>query len=437
MLNQEARRQSVQGVQVLLLKGGPYIEVAERVRAVHKAGRSFSFDRGEVLTIRNTWMYRAYISVNERQYIGDAEIHFGAPKDTPNGTNPITCGQTSAIGNALAFAGFGTLKSVLARLGQRLENEVDLPSEQTRQVIQGVEVVMLDDEPYVDVAERIYSVHQANKAFSIQMCKILQYNDVWIYRAHITVGERQYIGDAEIYFDADKDTPDGLYPIACGQTSAVGNALAFAGFGNVRSILEQLGNEEADTVEMKSSLASADAVIRAKGHASSSNKLSNERSENSSVNHSSHQKIKVTAQQQTTIRELCERLGENEPDYAQMTFADAEIFILQLQLSEEELLHTAEEVRQQDVSQDTEHSKAPVSLQATEIVSKDAVGHLKQTWLDAFQIAGTVDEKRARWMEFKKRVCKMEVSDDVMSNLQHQQLHDAIADERARKQGNS
>src|ERR1700682_6472652 len=102
---QDAPRQVIQGVHVLLLKNGPYIEVAERVRSVHKAGNVFSFERGDVLRIHQRWIYRASITVDGEHYIGDAEIHFGAPPETPDGTNPITCGQTSAIGNALTFAG--------------------------------------------------------------------------------------------------------------------------------------------------------------------------------------------------------------------------------------------------------------------------------------------------------------------------------------------
>jgi hypothetical protein len=86
MSNQRAPRMTVQGVRVLLLEQGPYIEVAERVRAVHKAGKIFGFERGEVLKIHDRWLYRTYITVGEQSYIGDAEIHFGAPSQTPDGT---------------------------------------------------------------------------------------------------------------------------------------------------------------------------------------------------------------------------------------------------------------------------------------------------------------------------------------------------------------
>ena len=38
-----------------------------------------------------------------------------APKNTPDGTNPFECGETSAIGRALAFAGFGSVESIASK----------------------------------------------------------------------------------------------------------------------------------------------------------------------------------------------------------------------------------------------------------------------------------------------------------------------------------
>lgn len=435
MPNQVAPRQVVQGVHILLLKNRPYIEVAERVRLVHKVGKPFSFDRGEVLRICNRWIYRAYVTIDHQQYIGDAEIHFGSPPNTPDGTNPITCGQTSAVGNALTFAGFGEVKSALARLGQSLEREVETSPDSSRRMIQGVEVVMLNDEPYVTVAERIYFVHLTGKAFSIQQCKILRYNTVWVYRAFCTIDGQRYIGDAEVYFDALHD-PDRTYPVSCGQTSAVGNALAIAGFGDVRSILERQGKDVPDTLEVKPLLASADATIRALQRADKPENQEREQQEAAPQNEhasqevgalqatgrSESQRASMTPQQQSRIRVLCERLGESEPDYASMTYEGAEQVISHLQLSEEELLLMADGTGEQDAESPTDP-----------VVSRTAVGTLKGAWISAYRISGSKAIMRATWEKFKADTCKVEIDDDAMLSSQHDQLLAAIVAEEERR----
>ena len=44
------------------------------------------------------------------------------------------------------------------------------------------------------------------------------------------------MGTAEIKFNAPKNTPDGIAPLECAETSALGRALAFAGLGTIESI---------------------------------------------------------------------------------------------------------------------------------------------------------------------------------------------------------
>ncbi|MBA2679422.1 MAG: hypothetical protein H0U76_13615, partial [Ktedonobacteraceae bacterium] len=82
----EATRQMIRGIHVLRYPDNSlYVDVAERVRLVHRASPSFSFERGEVHHMRHIWFYRAFMMVGEHQCIGDAEIHFGAPVETPDG----------------------------------------------------------------------------------------------------------------------------------------------------------------------------------------------------------------------------------------------------------------------------------------------------------------------------------------------------------------
>ncbi len=438
MSHHDAPRSVAQGVQILHFPSGPYIEVAERVRLVHKAEKSFSFDRGEVLRVHGRWLYRAYITVAQQQYIGDAEIHFGALPTTPDGTNPITCGQTSAVGNALAFAGFGNLKSVLARLGGSQESEWEHPGDAAQKLIEDIEIVLIDEQPYVTVAERLYFVHLLGKTFSIQQCKLIRYHDVWIYRAWITVDGHGYIGDAEVYFDALHE-PDRTYPISCAQTSAIGNALAFAGFGDVRSILERWGKPVPETLEIKPHLASADAVLRGQQQgqtllsrteeAASSETRSN-RQANAPQEKRLEQSVRdqpeagrITLSQRERIRVLCERLGETEPDYSHLTEADAEVHLVQLQLSEEELLQALDAAGSHEASQGAEEAS----------VSLAEVGTLKQAWLEAFHIAGTKAAKRGKWEEFKTRTCQVVVDDQAMRRLHYMHLLAAIVAEQERR----
>jgi len=90
----------------------------------------------------------------------------------------------------------------------------------------------------VTVAERV-SLAQAAGGFSMTAVEQFQMADRWFCKVTIlcgTDGSQQYIGTAEIKINAAKDTPDGSTPIECAETSALGRALGFAGFGSFESI---------------------------------------------------------------------------------------------------------------------------------------------------------------------------------------------------------
>src|SRR5579859_2919737 len=174
-------RQVVQGVQTLLYPDGPYVEVAERIRILHKLGKDFRLLQAETLCVRNRWIYRVAITVDGHQHIGDAEIHFGAPKETPDGTNPVACGQTSAIGNALTFAGYGDLRLLLERQNLNAEQGKALyPTEETYGDIEGIRVIWLDEVPYVPVAERLYHLHKLGHTLSIDSCEVTCIHGAWV-----------------------------------------------------------------------------------------------------------------------------------------------------------------------------------------------------------------------------------------------------------------
>jgi hypothetical protein len=109
-----ASERVVNGIKTRVLHGKDYVEVAERVRIVQHddTAQGFSMIKQE----RYEWNDRHFVSitieVKGKLYIGDAEVTFSAPKNTPAGTSPLETAQTSALGRALAFAGYGTVESI-------------------------------------------------------------------------------------------------------------------------------------------------------------------------------------------------------------------------------------------------------------------------------------------------------------------------------------
>ena len=47
-----------------------------------------------------------------KRYIGTSEIKFDALPKTADGTNPVSCAETSATGRALGMAGLGSVESI-------------------------------------------------------------------------------------------------------------------------------------------------------------------------------------------------------------------------------------------------------------------------------------------------------------------------------------
>ena len=97
------------------IRGKQYVTVAERVAEAHEDEEAhFSIVGGDIITVGKTdrWWYQATISVHGRTYIGTAEIKFNAKPNTADADSPLECAETSAIGRALAFAGYGAVESI-------------------------------------------------------------------------------------------------------------------------------------------------------------------------------------------------------------------------------------------------------------------------------------------------------------------------------------
>src|SRR5881392_4026009 len=100
----------VNGINTRVLHGKDYVEVSERTRILHELRKSGEIKEFEMVAsqpceIAGQVYWQVSARINGSLYIGSAEVKFDAPKNTPDGTNPICCAETSAFGRMLAFAG--------------------------------------------------------------------------------------------------------------------------------------------------------------------------------------------------------------------------------------------------------------------------------------------------------------------------------------------
>ena len=82
------------------------------MNAVHESGKAFEIVESVPFWMADRVLWRVVVKVDDRQYVGTAEAKLDAPKNTPDGTNPFECAETSALGRALAFAGFGSVERI-------------------------------------------------------------------------------------------------------------------------------------------------------------------------------------------------------------------------------------------------------------------------------------------------------------------------------------
>lgn len=97
----------------ITIHGKAYVDVAERVRLAHADG-GYTILASDTFELGNTGRYfcRVTLAVGNAQYIGTAEIKLSAKPGTADGDSPLECAETSALGRALGFAGFGLVGSI-------------------------------------------------------------------------------------------------------------------------------------------------------------------------------------------------------------------------------------------------------------------------------------------------------------------------------------
>lgn len=95
------------------IHGRDYATVAERVTAAHAAG-GYALLSSKVLPLGDTGrLYcQVEIRVGDCRYVGSSELKLNAKPGTPDGDSPLECAETSALGRALGFAGFGSADSI-------------------------------------------------------------------------------------------------------------------------------------------------------------------------------------------------------------------------------------------------------------------------------------------------------------------------------------
>ena len=93
------------------IKGKQYIQVAGRVTLAHE-DEGFSMLSSEPISLGDRWFVRVTIAVKGQQFIGTSEIKFNARPGTADGDSPYECAETSALGRALGYAGYGSVESL-------------------------------------------------------------------------------------------------------------------------------------------------------------------------------------------------------------------------------------------------------------------------------------------------------------------------------------
>lgn len=94
------------------IKGKEYVTVAERMEGMRQSGKPFEIVESMPIQIGERCVWRVAILLDGCKFYGSAEAHFNAKPGSADATDPFACAETSAVGRALGFAGFGSFDSI-------------------------------------------------------------------------------------------------------------------------------------------------------------------------------------------------------------------------------------------------------------------------------------------------------------------------------------
>lgn len=89
------------------IKGKKYVPVSERIKAIHEARSSQGFDfciTTEMLPSDKAVIFKATVTIGEQVFTGHSAAN---PEKAIEKASPYEVAETSAIGRALGFAGYG------------------------------------------------------------------------------------------------------------------------------------------------------------------------------------------------------------------------------------------------------------------------------------------------------------------------------------------
>lgn len=97
-------------MQTINIKGKEYVPVSERVKAIHEAlgENEFSIET-ELLPVENAVVFKATVKIGSQVFTGHSAAN---PSKAIEKQSPYEVAETSAVGRALGFAGFGIDTSI-------------------------------------------------------------------------------------------------------------------------------------------------------------------------------------------------------------------------------------------------------------------------------------------------------------------------------------